>query len=162
MLTPAERRLRNERGFTLIELLVVMIIIAILMAVAVPTFLKQKQSAVGTKAKANIKVVQGAIESCASGNTSGMVSSTQTGERNCTTTAALNADEPSLTSLLGSGTDQVEVTAVNTMGYTLAARFIIDGGNTATFTYSNDGAGGITRTCSPANSKAGCVGGVWK
>jgi type IV pilus assembly protein PilA len=162
MLTPAERRLRGESGFTLIELLVVMIIIAILMAVAVPTFLKQKQSAVGTKAKANIKAVQGAIESCAAGNTSGMVSSNQPAERNCTATASLTADEPSFATLLGGGTDQIQITPVNTMGYTLTARFIIDGGAPGTFTYTNNGAGAITRTCTPANSKAGCVGGAWK
>ena len=58
MLKSAQKATRGEGGFTLIELLVVMIIIAILMAVAVPTFLKQKQTAVATKAKANIRQVQ--------------------------------------------------------------------------------------------------------
>jgi len=53
-----------ERAFTLIELLVVMIIIAILMAVAIPTFLSQKSSASKTKALENIKFIIDAVESC--------------------------------------------------------------------------------------------------
>lgn len=166
MLKSAQKATRGEGGFTLIELLVVMIIIAILMAVAVPTFLKQKQSAVGTKAKANIKQVMTAIESCAAGNTSGAVSSTATAERNCTLPATLTADEPSFASLVVAGTapgaDRVGISPVNNMGYTLTAQFLIDGGATGTFTYTNNGAGQITRTCTPANSKAGCVNGAWK
>ncbi len=162
MLKNAQKATRGEGGFTLIELLVVMIIIAILMAVAVPTFLKQKQSAVGTKAKANIKQVMTAIESCAAGNTSGMVSSNAQAERNCTAPATLIQDEPSFQTLLGNANDQIQVAAVNTMGYTLTARFVIDGGAAGTFVYTNNGAGQITRTCTPANSKAGCVNGVWK
>lgn len=60
-----------ERGFTLIELLVVMIIIAILMAIAVPTFLAQKSTARKTQLLENIHNIQQAIESCAASNTDG-------------------------------------------------------------------------------------------
>lgn len=62
-----------ERAFTLIELLVVMIIIAILMAIAVPTFLAQKNNAQKTKALANIKTIVNAAETCTANSTDGVV-----------------------------------------------------------------------------------------
>jgi prepilin-type N-terminal cleavage/methylation domain-containing protein len=164
MLTPAERRLHTEGGFTLIELLVVMIIIAILMAVAVPTFLKQKQSAVATKAKANITQVKTAIESCASGNVSGLINSNAAGERQCVTIAELQADEPSLTPLFD--TSNPEHIVINPIaggaGYTIVANYIAASGTPATFTYENDGSGNITKTCvQNADTQKSCPTGTW-
>ena len=60
-----------ESGFTLIELLVVMIIIAILMAVAIPSFLGQKSKAVSTTAKRNLQSVVSQIESCSANFSNG-------------------------------------------------------------------------------------------
>lgn len=91
------RERRGEGGFTLIELLVVMIIIAILMAVAVPTFLAQKNNAQKSKATANIKQIVNAIESCAANNTNGTYDG-------CTTAAALTTFEKGLASLGTIGT----------------------------------------------------------
>ena len=154
MLKNAQKATRGEGGFTLIELLVVMIIIAILMAVAVPTFLKQKQNAVATKAKANIRQVQTAIESCAASNTSGAVTGTAP-ERNCTATASLTTDEPSLTPVFAAGAEQITVVPVGTQGYTITARYLAAGNLPGTYIMTNDGNGGIVKTCTPAASK-GC------
>jgi type IV pilus assembly protein PilA len=45
----------NERGFTLIELLVVVLVIAILVAVAIPTFLGGRQTAADRATQGNVR-----------------------------------------------------------------------------------------------------------
>jgi type IV pilus assembly protein PilA len=57
-------RLKDERGFTLIELLVVVLIIGILAAVALPTFLGQRDKGFDSDAKSNARNVQTLVESC--------------------------------------------------------------------------------------------------
>ena len=57
--------LRNEReqGFTLIELLVVILIIAILAAIAIPVFLRQREKAWTSQVQSALKNAGTAIES---------------------------------------------------------------------------------------------------
>ncbi len=53
----------KERGFTLIELLVVIIIIAILAAIAIPVFLKQREKGWKSQAESAVKNAATAVES---------------------------------------------------------------------------------------------------
>ncbi len=46
---------RNEDGFTLIELMIVVLIVAILVAIAIPTFLGQRKEAEDSAAKSNLR-----------------------------------------------------------------------------------------------------------
>lgn len=161
------RTLGDEDGFTLIELLVVILIIGILAAIAIPSFLNQREKGQDTCAKTNARTMSIAIES---------LYVEQNSYANATM-SVLNAIEPTIT---GTGMCGADTSA--RIGLAIAADGGCDGGVPTVDSYcvsQSSGSGGATKTqfsiskasgtaavrrCGPAArvGKAGCPSnGAW-
>jgi len=68
MFSKSLKSLKSRRGFTLIEIMIVVLIIGILLAIAVPNFVKARESSRQKACVSNLKQIQSAAEQWAMDN----------------------------------------------------------------------------------------------
>jgi type IV pilus assembly protein PilA len=141
-----------EAGFTLVELLVVVLLIGILAAIALPTFLSQTQKSRDAAAKADLRTLVTLVEAC---------NVAQSDYTSCNTETELVED----TVDWGTGDGQVSVTAAGQRTYTAEGVARSAGSDPPhRFIFRRLADGTIERTCttgSAGDDAGGCHNGSW-
>jgi type IV pilus assembly protein PilA len=146
MLHKLRTRAQDEKGFTLIELLVVILIIGILAAIAIPTFLNQKSKANDSAAESLARNAATAMETYATTNNGGYAGSG---------TSVLNSIEPNINITANSSQAYLTTATGTSNTYTVVASSPSDGE-----TYSLVNNNGVeTFACTP--NGGACTGGTW-
>ena len=144
MLYKLRRRAEDEKGFTLIELLVVILIIGILAAIAIPSFLSQKDKAGDAAAKSFARNMQTAQETYFTDNNS-----------YANSLAGLQAIEPALNDVPNRTT--LPTATGDTVSFTVTATSPAG----VTYTIARDRTGAVTRSCDRPGVGGCNSGGSW-
>ncbi len=146
MLYRLRQRSKDEGGFTLIELLVVILIIGILAAIAIPSFLNQKSKANDASAKVQARTAETAAETYSTDH-NGVYTGMEIKE--------LQAIEPTLNEVSSA---KLSVGAVGASSYIVTSESVATKNK---FTIERTATGEIVRTCTTEKTGACPSGGKW-
>ena len=155
MLYRLRQRASDEGGFTLIELLVVILIIGILAAIAIPSFLSQKSKATDSSAKELARTAQTTAETYATDHSGTYTNISQ---------AVLKEYEPAIQIKAENGNAWISKaeSTEGGEGYIVTAQSVTAGHS---FSITRKKNGEVERTCTPAGKTGseggGCQSSTW-